>query len=155
MIKRHLLWGVLFLSPALFFLNPVFAGSAGDIRIKYSYNFKECRGYCEGEIIIENRQAVFKKASRFTQRYFPTIRKKRLLTNEEYATLKNILEATEFGIVKERYGCPDCYGQGSERLEIEAPHVSVNVDMDYSSSPDPLNSLVAFIRSLWMTFEAG
>jgi len=120
-----------------------------EFTVRLSYNFSECRGYCEGEMTVEGREVTLKRSSRFTEQFYPPVVRRRWLSASEYKILKNILEATEFVRAEERYGCPDCYKQGAERLEVATPELDLKVEMDYNAVPAPLESLLNFLRKLW------
>ncbi|MDD5019639.1 MAG: hypothetical protein PHH75_04800 [Candidatus Omnitrophica bacterium] len=147
---------VLFL--CLFSFSVVFADKEAppEFVVKSGYSFGRCMmGYCDVELVIEGRKIVFSKSSRLSDFRYPPVQITRYLSAAEYRMLKNILEATEFSSAEERYGCPDCYGQGKEWLEVTTSRRERQIEMDYNATPVPVESLLIFLRKLRDQIDEG
>ncbi len=116
--------------------------------VKNGYHFGTCAGYCNAELTVEGRKVVFKKFSQPPDSRYPPVELTRYLKPFEYNILRNLLEAAEFDAVEDKYGCPDCYDQGSEWLEVTTPSVEQKIEMDYNFTPLPVESLLIFLRRL-------
>jgi hypothetical protein len=116
--------------------------------VKNGYHFGTCAGYCNAELTIEGRKVIFKKFSQPPDSRYPLVESTRYLKPFEYNILKNLLEAAEFDAAQEKYGCPDCYDQGIEWLEVTTPRVEQRIEMDFNSTPLPVESLLNFLRRL-------
>lgn len=116
--------------------------------VKNGYHFGTCAGYCDVELIVEGRKVILKKSSQPPDSRYPPVEITRYLTSSEYNILRNLLEASEFDSAQDKYGCPDCYDQGAEWLEVTTPHLERRIEMDYNATPVPVESLLNFLRRL-------
>ncbi|MDD5138553.1 MAG: hypothetical protein PHG72_06995 [Candidatus Omnitrophica bacterium] len=116
--------------------------------VKNGYHFGTCAGYCNAELVVEDRKVTFKKSSQPPDSRYPPVEVTRYLKPFEYNILKNLLEAAEFASAQDKYGCPDCYGQGTEWLEVTTPQVERRIEMDFNATPVPVESLLNFLRRM-------
>jgi len=116
--------------------------------VKNGYHFGVCVGYSDAELVIEGRKATFKKSSQPPDSRYPPVEVTRYLSSSEYNILKNLIEATEFVSAQDRYGCPDCYDQGAEWLEVTTPRLEKRIEMEYNALPPSIESLLIFMRKV-------
>ncbi|MFB3918922.1 MAG: hypothetical protein ACE14U_02515 [Candidatus Velamenicoccus archaeovorus] len=116
--------------------------------VKNGYHFGVCVGYSDAELVIEGRKAAFKKSSQPPDSRYPPVEVTRYLSPSEYNILKNLIEATEFVSAQDRYGCPDCYDQGAEWLEVTTPRLEKRIEMEYNALPPSIESLLIFMRKV-------
>jgi len=123
-------------------------GEGPEFVVKNGYHFGTCAGYCNAELVVEDRKVTFKKSSQPPDSRYPPVEVTRYLKPFEYNILKNLLEAAEFASAQDKYGCPDCYGQGTEWLEVTTPQVERRIEMDFNATPVPVESLLNFLRRM-------
>jgi len=116
--------------------------------VKNGYHFGVCVGYSDAELVIEGRKAAFKKPSQPPDSRYPPVEVTRYLSSSEYNILKNLIEATEFVSAQDKYGCPDCYDQGAEWLEVTTPRLEKRIEMEYNALPPSIESLLIFMRKV-------
>lgn len=147
---------------SLFFLScavPCFAGQEpkaagnGSFVIKNGISFRECVGYCYTEITIDDSKVSYVSSGRPQDSRHPPISKERRLTKEEQRSLREMLDPYVLSTLKDTYGCPDCYDQGAEWLEVQTSDFHKKIEFDYRFVLMPVEELLTFLRNIRESFE--
>lgn len=121
--------------------------------INYGTSFGECLGYCQRDLVIDDRLALFTKSS--WQPGYPDLTIAGELTAKEWSQLLQNIDWPEFQKLPDIIGCPDCTDGGAEWIEIKYPDITKNVMFEYGTSLEGHGALLQQLRGIFARMEAA
>lgn len=120
--------------------------------IRNGTSFGECVGYCAGELQVDHHEIVYvQRATKDSGR--SDKRRTRPVTDKEWAELVALTDLDALLSLKTRYGCPDCFDQGAEWIEVQCGATVKRVSLSYGARLAPIDGLLNRLRELRKTFQ--
>ncbi len=123
------------------------------IEVKTGKSFGFCIGYCQHELVLTSKEAIYTKVGQRDPDKYPTESKEYAMTKEAWDSLVSLLDQETFFGLKETLGCPDCADGGAEWIEITTKSRSYIVTFGYNSEVPEIKSFLAELRALREKFE--
>lgn len=116
-------------------------------------SFNECGGYCINEVKIQGNTVEFIRSSWFPKDY-PDKTINGTITDEGWNSIVNSIDTDTLATLPETIGCPDCWDQGAEWIEVIRPDFEKKITFEYGDTFQTIRSLVEQARTIRKRFEA-
>ena len=123
--------------------NPGTNGSS--LTVRSGTSFGMCVGYCQQEVVIDNKNTVFTKTSREPDKN-PTINCQKQTDMGTWNDIATKVNFDAFQKVPETLGCPDCADGGAEYVEIQLNDSRHRVTFEYNKTIPGFEDLVSAVR---------
>lgn len=124
----------------------------GELVIQNGTSFGECIGYCTQELRVDRDEVVHVQRAHKSSG-LPDKRRARPVTAEEWVKLVEVTDLDTLLSLKSRYGCPDCYDQGAEWIEVQCGSTLKRVSLSYGASLPTIDGLLNRLRELRNSFQ--
>lgn len=116
-------------------------------------SFGECGGYCFSEVTIQGTSVNLTRSSWFPKDS-PDKTKSGTITEEKWNSLVNSINTDTLAALPETIGCPDCWDQGAEWIEVIRPDFEKKITFEYGDTLKTIHSFLEQARSIRKHFEA-
>lgn len=121
------------------------------LKIQYGKSFGFCGGYCWHEITVTSNRLTFQKKS--WDNSVPPVTCERDYDCEDWKSLTEDINVSDFFNMEEVIGCPDCADQGAGWVTIFTGGDLHKVTYEYHTEPKELTDLVNVLRPLLDSFD--
>jgi len=116
-------------------------------------SFNECGGYCLNEVKIQGNTVEFVRSSWLPKDY-PDKAIDETIPDEEWNSLVNSIDTDILATLPETIGCPDCWDQGAEWIEVVRPDLEKKITFEYGDTLQTIQTLLEQARTIRKRFEA-
>ena len=118
-----------------------------DVTIKNGTSFGLSADYSIREVIIDSENITFSKRG-FDERNTPEISFQEKFSSDKFHELFELINLQEFNKLPDYIGCPDCYDQGAEWVELSVPEYSKRVTFSYDEIIPEIEEFVNKLREI-------
>ncbi len=124
------------------------AGSTAKVtQLILGSSFGECGGYCRSTMTLSADGIILVKQS-WEHEELPDIEVEASFREGEWEALMDLVGQTDFLTLKDEYGCPDCWDQGAEWLDLRHPDWSKSLRFDYGMNVEGLSDILTALRQI-------
>ena len=121
--------------------------------ISFGSSFGECLGYCSDALRITGETTVYVAKSNLPGTDSPDLTAEQETDQDVWMGLMNTINLEQYNKLPEVIGCPDCYDQGAEWIEVTYNDNIQRLDIEFGAEIPELEAILPTLRSMREAFK--